>query len=150
MKSKIKTLSKLFEIKELEQKEIEHQINQIVNELNSEQKRLEMLEEMISDAFKKFNESQKKECTDINELELFYDYFYQINKNVEAQKRLISEKKERLNIKHNSLLKTYREKKIYENLKNNLIEKEKKEELKSTQKEMDFYIVSKWHKSGDV
>lgn len=150
MKSKIKTLSKLFEIKELEQRDIEYQINQIVNELNSEQKKLEMLEEMIADIFKRFNESQKKECTDINELDLLYNYFYQINKSVEAQKKLIAEKKERLNLKHNRLLKAYQEKKIYENLRNNLLEKEKKEELKSEQKEMDFFTVSKWHKSGDV
>lgn len=149
MKNKIKTLSKLFEIKESEQKDIEHQINQIEKELNSEKKKLERLEEMVTNAFKRFNESQKMECN-INELDLFYDYFYKVNKNIETQKKLIAEKIERLNVKHNILLKIYREKKIYENLRTNLLEKEKKRELKLEQKEMDFLIVSKWHKGGDV
>lgn len=149
MKNKIKTLSKLFEIKEFEQKDIEHQINQIKNELNSEKKRLKMLEDLISDALKRFNENQKKECTDINELDLFYDYFYRVSKNIELQKRLIAEKMETLNVKHNRLLSAYREKKVYENLRDNLLEKEKKRESKLEQREVDFFVVSKWHKGGD-
>ncbi len=149
MKNKIKTLSKLSEIKELEQKDLQQQIKGIKKELDEEQRKLELFETMFSDTFIEFGKRHKEEPIHIHELELFYNYFSHINRNIDAQKILIAEKINELDNKENVLIKTYQEKKVYETLKGRFLKCKEKKENALIQKEMDFLFISKRNKESE-
>lgn len=149
MKNKVRTYSKLFEIQELKQKDIEQQVKRLIDDLNHEQKKLELMEEMMSDNLIKFIEKQKMEILHTNEMELFYEYFCQMNRNIDAQRILISKKLNELDSTQGALLKTYQEKKIYENLKDKLCKESEKNIIATTQKEMDFLYISRKNRDGE-
>jgi flagellar export protein FliJ len=149
MKSKIKTFSKLSEIKELEQKDLQHQIKGIKKELDEEQRKLELFETMFSEAFIEFGKRNKEGSIYIHELELFYNYFSHMNRNIDAQKNLIAEKLNELGNKENVLIKTYQEKKVYETLKGRLLKCKEKNDNTLIQKEIDFLIISRRSKEDE-
>lgn len=135
--TKLKTLSKLTQIKEQEKEDLELQVKRIEDIIKIEQERLDSLENTFSEVFTAFNKKNEGGSVNIYELGLFYNYFSQIHKNIDVQKMTIARNISEMNNKQNALVEAYKEKKIFEKMKEKILQRDKMENTASEQKEID-------------
>lgn len=135
--TKLKTLSKLFQIKEQQKEDLELQVKRIGDIIKMEQERLNSLENKFSEVFTAFDKKQEEESVNIYELGLFYNYFSQIHKNIDNQKMTIAMNILEMNNKQDALIEAYKEEKVFEKMKEKILQKNRIENTAAEQKEID-------------
>lgn len=135
--TKLKTLSKLFQIKEQQKEDLELQVKKIRDIIKMEQERLDSLENKFSEVFTAFDKKQEGESVNIYELGLFYNYFSQMHKNIDKRKITIARNILEMNNKQDALIEAYKEEKVFEKMKEKILQKDRMENTASEQKEID-------------
>lgn len=135
--TKLKTLSKLLQIKEQEKEDLELQVKRIRDVIKMEQERLDSLENTFSEVFTAFDKRHEGKSVNIYELGLFYNYFSQIHKNIDNRKMTIARNVSEMNNKQDALVEAYKEKKVFEKMKEKILQKNKIENAAAEQKEID-------------
>jgi flagellar export protein FliJ len=110
--SKIRTVSRVLDIKGHKKEEIENEVRQLRSQIKQLEAQLDCLEKKFSETSLEFEEKQKGSAMDIHGLELFYNYFMQLNEDMNAQKKEIIRRLSVLNGRQEALIEAYKEKKF--------------------------------------
>ncbi len=141
--SKIQTVSKILQIKEHKKEQAELEVKKITSLINKAEDKLSSLEKKFIETTEVFHQKQKSGTASIDEIGLFYNYFSQLNNEMSAKKKEISERHKELNIRQNELIEAYKEKRVFETLRDGIVARDIKEKDISEQKEMDFMFLAK-------
>lgn len=141
--SRLRTVSKVLQIKDQRKEELELEVKKIRNLIKQEQTRLDSLEKTFVDTIAMFEEKHKGTSINVHEMGLFCDYFSQLYKKMDMQKIAITRRLAELNDKQNALVEAYKEKKLFEILKGKIVQEDIRERAVSEQKEMDFIFLSR-------
>ena len=145
--SRKQTLSKVLELKGFTQEQLEAEVRQKNDTLNLERDRLELLEESLSKTDARFNSGQGRELLNVNEISLLYDYHSYLNGKIEEQKNVVFQLAAELELKKSEMIEVYKEKKIFEKLRDKIIHEENRAIVQIEQKEADYnYICKKMRK----
>lgn len=136
-------IKKVLDLKELTKDQLEIEVKQHRDELEADNKKLKSMGESFKKARDDFSVRQDQRIITIQELELFYNYFLYMNKQIEKQKQTVIRKNADIEEKQYALLDAYKEKRLYEILHDKIIHEETKESLMVEQKEADFHFISR-------
>ncbi|MBI4688638.1 MAG: flagellar export protein FliJ [Nitrospirae bacterium] len=139
--TKLKTVSKVIEVKDHKKKEIEFELKKIKDIIDVEQAKLDSIEKSFSDTMVKFSEKHGGTVIKAGDVELAYNYLLTLSENINTQKKIINKKVEEFGDKHNALVEAHKEKKVFEALKKKIIHKEDKEKNRAEQREADFVFM---------
>jgi flagellar export protein FliJ len=137
------TLSKVLELKGFTQDQLEAEVRQKNDTLNLERDKLELLEETLSKADAGFNSGNERGLLDVNEISLLYDYHSYLNKKIEEQKNVVFHLTAELELKKSEMIEVYKEKKMFEKLRDKIIHEENRTIVQIEQKEADYNYISK-------
>ena len=141
--SKLKTVTRVLEIKDHKKEEIENEVKQLRSQIRELEARLASLEKKFSEAAAEFEEKQKSSDLNVHKLELFYDYFMRLHEDMNAQKKEIVRRLSELNDRQSALIEAYKEKKLFELLKDRMVKEETADKDRDEQKEQDFMYLAK-------
>ncbi len=141
--SKIKTISKVLRLKDNKKKELELEIKKARDTADSEQAKLLSLEKEYRDAVNLFNRKHSEGSINANDISSFYGYFLRINGMIDVQEKKFSQRLRELASLQDTLVAAYKDKKLFEILKEKALKKEVRDKIISEQKESDFLSVSK-------
>lgn len=141
--SKIRTVSRVLDIKGHKKEEIENEVRQLRSQIKQLEAQLDCLEKRFSETSLEFEEKQKGSAMDIHRLELFYNYFMQLNEDMNAQKEEIIRRLSELNGRQEALIEAYKEKKLFEILRDRIVKEAIADKDKAEQKEQDFLHLAK-------
>lgn len=141
--SKIKTVTRVLQIKDHKKEEIENEVKQIRSQIRQLEVQLEKLETSFAETSLEFEEKQKGSGMDVHRLELFYNYFMKLNDDMNARKKEIIRRLSELNVRQEALIEAYKEKKLFELLKDRMVKEEMTEKERAEQKEQDFLYLAK-------
>jgi flagellar protein FliJ len=136
------TLSKVLELKGFTQEQLEAEVRQKNQKLNAAKDKLESLEETLSRTDARFNSGHERELLDVNEISVLYDYHSYLNRKIEEQKNVVFDLAAELEVKKSEMIEVYKEKKIFEKLRDRIVHEEHRAGLQKEQKESDFHYIS--------
>jgi flagellar protein FliJ len=136
------TLSKVLELKGFTQEQLEAEVRKKNDTLSLEKDKLELLEETLSKTDAKFNAGQGRELLNVNEISILYDYHSYLNRKIEEQKNVVFKLAAELEVKKSEMIEVYKEKKIFEKLRDKIIHEESRTIVRSEQKEADYNYIS--------
>jgi len=137
------TLSKVLELKGYEQEHLESQVRQVNELLTVEKEKLQSLERMLRKTDSRFNSCRDKEPVNITEMTLFYDYLSHLGRKIEEQKGVVLRLSSELEMKKTEMVEVYKEKRIFEKLRDQVVDEENRQIVKLEQKEADYNYLSK-------
>ena len=140
---KNKTVAKILELKDNRKKEIELEVKRAADREETEKTRLKALEKDYMDKWEYFSENHGEGPLDINKLVSYYDFFSRINGKIDEQKKVHTECQNKLECLKDSLVHAHQEKRMFEIIRDKALKTERKENLKSEQKENDFIALSR-------
>jgi flagellar export protein FliJ len=140
---KNKTVAKILELKDNRKKEIELEVKRAADREETEKTRLKALEKDYMDIRECFSENHGEGPLDINKLVSYYDFFSRINGKIDEQKKVHTECQNKLECLKDSLVHAHQEKRMFEIIRDKALKTERKENLKSEQKENDFIALSR-------
>lgn len=141
--SKIRTVSRVLDIKGHKKEEIENEVKQLRSRIQQLEAQLDCLEKRFAETSSEFEEKQRGSAMDIHRLELFYNYFMKLNEDMNAQKKEIMRRLSELNGRQKALIEAYKEKKLFEILKDRIVKEEMSDRDRAEQKEQDFQHLAK-------
>ncbi|RJP55246.1 MAG: flagellar export protein FliJ [Deltaproteobacteria bacterium] len=136
-------VSKVLELKGFTKEQIEVEVKKTKDKLGVEKSRLDSLEGVFKNTVVEFNSMQGNGSSNIREIELFYDYFSYIGKQIEEQREVVLRQLSELQAKQEAMLEAYKETRLFEILNDKILNKEAKEALLGEQKEIDFNFLSR-------
>ena len=136
-------VSKVLELKGFTKEQIEVEVKKTKDKLGVEKSRLDSLEGVFKNTVVEFNSMQGNGSSTIREIELFYDYFSYIGKQIEEQREIVLRQLSELQAKQEAMLEAYKETRLFEILNDKILNKEAKEALLGEQKEIDFNFLSR-------
>jgi flagellar export protein FliJ len=137
------TVSKVLELKEMTKEQIESEVRKILDRLSREESRLNSLEDTYKKTVTDFNCKQDKGCANIQEMELFHDYFSHLIREIDKQKKVVLRRIIELEDKQKAMLEVYKEKRLFEILRDRIVNEETKQTEKSSQRDMDFQYLTR-------
>ncbi len=141
--NKLKTVTRVLEIKDHKKEEIENEVKQLRGQIRELETRLGSLEKKFSETAAEFEEKQKSSDLDVHKLELFYNYFMKLHEDMNAQKKEIVQRLSELNDRQTALIEAYKEKKLFEILKDRIVKEDTVDKDRAEQKEQDFLHLAK-------
>ena len=138
-----KTISTILQLKDSRKKELEIEVKQASDKVDTEISRLHALEKDYSDSLDCFSEKNSEGTLDIHNLNSYYDYFSRINGRISEQKENHKQCENELKSLKSSLVSAYRDKKAFEILHDKAVKKDQKEKSDSEQKESDFRAMTR-------
>ncbi|MBI5849227.1 MAG: flagellar export protein FliJ [Nitrospirae bacterium] len=141
--SKIRTVSRVLEIKDRKKEEIESEVKQLRSQIKQLEAQLDSLENKFSETSLEFEAKQKGSGMDVHRLELFYNYFMKLNEDMNTQKKEIIRRLTELSGRQEALIEAYKEKKLFEILKDRIVKEELANSDRLEQKEQDFLHLAK-------
>ncbi|MBI5635209.1 MAG: flagellar export protein FliJ [Nitrospirae bacterium] len=141
--SKIRTVSRVLGIKDRKKEEIENEVRQLRGQIRELEAELASLEKRFSETAAEFEEKQKSSDLDVHRLELFYNYFAKLDEDMNAQKKEIIRRLSELSGRQEALIEAYKEKKLFEILKDRIVKEDSAEKDRADQKEQDFLHLAK-------
>jgi flagellar export protein FliJ len=141
--SRLKTVTRVLNIKDREKEEIEFEVRKLRSEIRQLECSLDLLEKKFGETTGEFEEKQRDRAMDVHKLELFYNYFMRLNDEMNEQKKEIVKRLSDLNKRQSALLEAYREKKLFEILKDRIEKEDMTLKDKAEQKEQDFQYLAK-------
>lgn len=136
-------VSKVLELKGFTKEQIEVEVKKTKDKLGVEKSRLDSLEGVFKNTVVEFNSMQGNGSSNIREIELFYDYFSYIGKQIEDQREVVLRQLSELHAKQEAMLEAYKETRLFEILNDKILNKEAREALLGEQKEIDFNFLSR-------
>jgi len=140
--TKLKTVSRILEIKEQERKEKEFEVRRMKDIVEAENGKFAILEKDFKKTIMEFTKKQDKGFN-ANELDMFYNYFSHISERMNAQRNVINKKVEDLEQGKKNLIEAHRKMKLLETLMKRILKKGIKVKNSLEQKEMDFLSLSR-------
>jgi len=145
--SRNSTVSKILEIKDKRKQELEIELKKQRDAIDEERSKLSSLKKSFLEIKDMISEErQDGHITNVYEMELYYDYIKELDKEIRAQKEKISKMVTEFDFKQIILVNLYKEIRLMEIYKEKKMKNIKKEKTVSTQKEMDYLFISKWLK----
>ena len=144
--SKNRTVSKILEIKDKKKQELEIDLKKQRDSIEQEKAKLSSLNKSFLEMKELFSQKQDGYMTNVYEMELYYDYVKELDKEIKAQKEKISKMVTEFDLKQIVLVNLYKEIRLMEIYQEKKIRNIKKEKTVSAQKEMDYLFISKWLK----
>ena len=141
--SRLKTVSRVLQIKDRKKEEIEDEVKQLRFQIRTLESRLDSLEKIFSSTAADFDDKQKNSGLDVYKLELFSNYFIKLNDDMNTQKKEIVQQLAALNKRQLALIEAYREKKLFEILKDRIVKEDAADKDRAEQKEQDFLHLAK-------
>ncbi len=141
--SKIKTVARVLQLKDHKKEEIENEVKQLRSQIKQLEGQLENLEKKFCETSLEFEEKQQNSGMDVHRLELFYNYFMKLNEDMNTQKKEIIRRLSELNGRQEALIEAYKEKKLFEILKDRMVKEEMSDKDRAEQKEQDFLHLAK-------
>ena len=144
--SKNRTASKILEIKDKKKEELEIDLKKQRDSINEERSKLSSLNKSFLEIKELVTEKQDGYMTNVYEMELYYNYIKELDKEIKLQKEKISKMVTEFDLKQIILVNLYKEIRLMEIYKEKKMRNIKREKTLSTQKEMDYLFISKWLK----
>jgi len=141
---KLKTVSRLLEIKDRRKEELAREIRKLKDLIDHERSGLHRLEKSFMVTIEKLRERQKGQLTNAGEMGLLYDYMDKLVKKMKEKKTIINKRLQELEDQQHVLSEVYKEKKLFELWKGKMVKEMAREKSLSEQKEMDDLSLSKW------
>lgn len=138
-----KSISKVLELKEMAEDQLELQARKVRDELEGETARLDLLRNTLEYATMEFEARRNADSIHRQELELFYSYVSSLSKQIVKQKIMVQKKQAEADLIQHAMLEAYKEKRLVEILYNKVLHQEMRETLLSEQKEADFLFLSR-------
>ncbi len=141
--TKKKTLTKVIELKEFKQDQIESELKHTYDVLNMEKEKLEHLERMFKKTDSRLNSFRNREPMNVSEITIYYDYLTFLNRKIEEQKSVVFRVAAELELKKAEMFEVYKEKRVVEKLRDKIMNDENRQLLQSEQKEADYNFISR-------
>ena len=141
--TKLQTVSKVLEVKDLNKEDLALQSKKIRDRLDNERACLAGLEEKFADIVAAYEDAQTGLPLNVHELELYSDYLLQLEKKIARQRLLVAERAEELAGKQRELLEVHKQAKTLELLKDKIGRDIAREHGQSEQKEMDLLFLQR-------
>lgn len=138
-----KTVSKVLELKEFAQEQIETEVRKAKDELDTEQARLTSIEEALKNTLAQIDSEDRNCSAMIQGRDFFYSYMMHLNREIERQTRVVLKKTQELETKKNAMVEAYKEKRLIETLHDRILSKKMRESSLSEQKEADSNFISR-------
>lgn len=141
--SKLRTVSRVLDLRERKKEEIEHEVRQIRAKIKELEKMLDDLEAKFSSTTDQFEKKQNDRKMDVHSLELFYNYFLNLHEEMNARKSEIISRLTELNERQNALIEAYKDKKLFEILRDRIVKEEAATRDKAEQKDQDYQHLAR-------
>ena len=141
--SKLKTVSRVLELKDRKKEEIENEVKHLRAKINQLETQLDSLEKKFNETINEFEERQRSRDMDVHKLELFSAYFMQLDQEMNGRKKEIIRRLSELRERQDALIAAYKDKKLVEILKNRMVKEAATHKEKATQKEQDFLHLAR-------
>jgi flagellar export protein FliJ len=141
--SKLKTVSRVLELKDRKKEEIENEVKHLRANINQLETQLDSLEKKFSETISEFEERQRSRDMDVHKLGLFSAYFMQLDEEMNGRKKEIIRRLSELHERQDALIAAYKDKKLVEILKNRMVKEDATHKEKATQKEQDFLHLAR-------
>ncbi len=138
-----RTISKVLELKEFAQEQLEAEVKKTGDRLNTEKERLENLEDTFLRTEDKFKSGQGKGRLEISEVSLFYDYLSYLDRQIKEQKSAVFRLNTEFEMRKSDMLEVYKEKRILEKFRDRIICEDDRKALIVEQDEADYNYISK-------
>ncbi|NTU42889.1 MAG: hypothetical protein HGA78_07510 [Nitrospirales bacterium] len=140
--NKLNTVSRVLEIKDRKKEEIESEVMRLRDRLRRLEESLECLELRFGETTREFEKKQLSNEMDLHSLDLFYAYFMKLSEDITARKKEISRQISELHERQSALIEAYKEKRLFEIIRERIEKNELSIMEKADQKEQDFqYLV---------
>jgi flagellar export protein FliJ len=136
-------IQKVLELKGLTKDQLEISFQKSRDELEMENTKLDSTVRTFERTLAEFNRRQEKGPIYTQELDFYYTYLSYLNGQIEQQKQTVSSRLAEVEQIQKTLVKAYKEKKIFEIFYGKILDEEKRETLKVEQKEADFQYLSR-------
>jgi|GEM_PF-4099868 flagellar export protein FliJ len=141
--SKLRTVSRVLDLRERKKEEIENEVRQIRSKIRELEKMLDELEAKFSSTTSEFEKKQNSREIDVHSLELYYNYFLNLHEEMNSRKTEIISKLTELNERQNALIEAYKDKKLFEILHSRILKEEAEQKDKADQKEQDYLHLAR-------
>ena len=141
--SKLRTVSRVLELKDRKKEEIENEVKHLRAKINQLETQLDSLEKKFSETISEFEERQRSRDMDVHKLGLFSAYFMQLDEEMNGRKKEIIRRLSELHERQDALIAAYKDKKLVEILKNRMVKEDATHKEKATQKEQDFLHLAR-------
>lgn len=136
-----KRISRILELKQFTKDICEAELKKSMESLQAEKDKLNFIEKKLQKTFADYKKIHQDGLINIYELEMYYDYLLQMNKQSEKQKDVISKKAIDVEKKKDKVISALREKKMVEIIHNKIVKEDIKESDKKEQKESDLNFL---------
>ncbi len=136
-----KRISRILELKQFTKDICEAELKKSMESLQAEKDKLNFIEKKLQKTFADYKKIHQDGLINIYELEMYYDYLLQMNKQSEKQKDVISKKAIDVEKKKDKVISAHREKKMVEIIHNKIVKEDIKESDKKEQKESDLNFL---------
>jgi len=136
-------IQKVLELKGLTKDQLEISFQKSRDELEMENTKLDSTVRTFERTLAEFNRRHEKGPIHTQELDFYYTYLSYLNGQIEQQKQTVSSRLAEVEQIQKTLVKAYKEKKIFEIFYGKILDEEKRETLKVEQKEADFQYLSR-------
>jgi len=140
---KKRKIKKALELKGYTKEQIEISIQKSRDELEFEHAKLDSTLKTFESTVSEFNRRQKEGLINAQDLDLFYNYFSYLNRQIEEQKQNVSLRLAEVELKQETLVNAHKEKRLFEILYEKITNEETREKIKVDQKEADFQFLSR-------
>lgn len=140
--SRAKIVSKLLRLKEHRKEEAELEVRKIRDMLNLTEANIETIEKKFDESLSEFDKKSRNNELTAEEIGLFYCYFKKLNEEMNYHKKEMIKWLNELSKKQNELIEAYREKKVFEKLKDKINVQNDREREKEEQKDIDFLTIT--------
>lgn len=136
-----KRISRILELKQFTKDICEAELKKSMESLQAEKDKLNFIEKKLQKTFADYKKIHQDGLINIYELEMYYDYLLQMNKQSEKQKDVISKEAIDVEKKKDKVISAHREKKMVEIIHNKIVKEDIKESDKKEQKESDLNFL---------
>ncbi len=143
MTAKKKTITKVLQLKSFTQDQLEAEVRKANDRLNAEEERLEHLQMAFTKTEEKIKGCERRGPIQISEVGLFYDYLAFLRRQIGEQREVVSRVGQELELKKSEMLEVYREKRIFEKFRDNIVSEENRKVLHIEQSEADYDFISR-------
>ena len=137
------TISKVLELKEFTQEQLDAEVKKAGVRLSAEKEKLERLERTLIRSEEKFKGKQDRGALHVSEVGLFYDYLSYLGRQIEAQKGVLFRLNAEFEMRKKEMLEVYKEKRVFEKFRDKIVYEENRRALLVEQNEADYHFISK-------
>ena len=137
------SLTKVLEYREFTKEQLEAETAKARERLNSEQGKLDALENKFTEASEEFSEKQQRGHIRVHDIQFFSTYCTHLNKEIRQQKAVVEHWTAELEKNRQAMLEAYKEHKVVELLHGRIAHAEMKEADKGEQKAADYGFLTR-------